>query len=117
MSLDEVEPAALSAGRRSGKKAVGGKIATGNRLRDGVVVYLNRAGGWAAEVSEARVAHTDEEEAALKAALDQAVKSNQLIDAAVIDTRVDDTAPARLREQIRAVGPTVRPDLARRAPL
>ncbi len=58
-----------------------------------------------------------EEEAELKTALDQAVKNNFLIDAAVIDTRASSTAPARLREQIRAVGPTVRPDLARRGPL
>ncbi len=42
MSLDEVEPSAISANRKA--KAVGGKIATGNRLRDGTVVYLNRAG-------------------------------------------------------------------------
>ena len=116
MSLDEVEPAAISANRKA--KTVGGKIATGNRLRDGVVIYLNRAGSWSAEVSEARVAQTEEEEAALKAALDQAFKSNFLIDPAVVDTRaVNDTSPARLREQIRAVGPTVRPDLARRRPL
>jgi len=45
------------------------------------------------------------------------VKNNFLIDAAVVDTRANnDTAPTRLREQIRAVGPTVRPDLARRQP-
>src|SRR5262249_13213268 len=105
MSLDEVEPSAISATRKA-KMAVGGKIATGNRLRDGTVVYLNRAGSWSTEVSEARVALTEDEEAGLKAALDQAVKNNFLIDAAIIDTRPDNTtAPARLREQIRAVGP------------
>lgn len=116
MSLDEVEPSAISANRKA--KTAGGKIATGNRLRDGAVIYLKRDGRWNTEVSEAQVAQTEEEEAALKAALDQAVKNNFLIDAAVVDTRaINDTAPARLREQIRAVGPTVRPDLARRQPL
>jgi hypothetical protein len=115
MSLDEIEPAAISANRKA--KTAGGKIATGNRLRDGVVIYLNRAGSWSTEVSEARIATTEEEEVALKTTLDQAVKNNFLIDAAVIDTRADSTAPARLREQIRAIGPTVRPDLARRGPL
>jgi sulfite reductase (NADPH) hemoprotein beta-component len=116
MSLDEVEPSAISANRKS--KTAGGKIATGNRLRDGTVIYLTRDGNWGTEVAEARVATTDDEEAAIKAILDQAVKNNFLIDAAIIDTRAtNDTSPARLREQIRAIGPTVRPDLARRGPL
>jgi len=52
----KVEPAAISANRKA--KTAGGKIATGNRLRDGTVVYLNRAGSWSTEVAEARVAHT-----------------------------------------------------------
>ncbi len=115
MSLDEVEPSAISANRKA--KTAGGKIATGNRLRDGVVIYLNRAGSWSTEVADARVATTEEEEALLKATLDQAVKNNFLIDAAVIDTRAGGTSPTRLREQIRAVGPTDQPDLARRDPL
>ena len=110
----EVEPAAVSAGRRAGKVAVGGKIATGNRLRDGVVIYFDGK-DWTTEVDHARVANTADEEAALKATLDAAVKNNFLIDAAVIDVVVDSAKPARLREVIRAVGPTVRPDLARRA--
>ena len=112
--VEEVEPAAVSAGRRAGKGAVGSKIATGNRLRDGVVVYFDPQGGWTTEVSQARIARTPDEEAALQAALDAAVKGNFLIDAAVIDTVANESKPARLRERIRAVGPTVRPDLARR---
>ena len=110
----EIEPSEVSAGRRAGKVAVGGKIATGNRLRDGVVIYFDGK-DWVPDVDAAKVATTPEEEAALKAVLDIAVKANHLIDAAVIDTVQDETKPARLREQIRAVGPTVRPDLARRA--
>lgn len=115
MSLDEVEPAAISAGRKA-KTPVGGKIATGNRLRDGVVIYLDGTGNWITEVSQARVANNADEEAAIKSLLDQAVKNNFLIDAAIIEVRSSDKAPARLREQIRAIGPTVRPDLARRQP-
>jgi hypothetical protein len=109
-----IEPSEISAHRRS-NKAAGGKIATGNRLRDGVVIYLAASGEWTPNVDAARVETTPEGEAALKAALDTAVKGNLLIDAAVIDTVPSDIKPARLREQIRAVGPTVRPDLARRA--
>ena len=109
-----IEPSEISAHRRS-NKAAGGKIATGNRLRDGVVIYLAANGEWTTDVDQARRETTAEGEAALKAALDAAFKANYLIDAAVIDTVPSDTKPARLREQIRAVGPTVRPDLARRA--
>ena len=110
----EIEPSTVSAGRRAGKVAVGGKIATGNRLRDGVVIYFDGK-DWTTEVDQARVASTADEEAALKATLDGAVKNNFLIDAAVIDVAVGGAKPARLREKIRAVGPTVRPDLARRS--
>ncbi len=110
----EIEPSAVSAGRRAGKVATGGKIATANRLRDGVVIYLDAKGNWTTDVDAARIAQTPEEEAELKAALDAGVKDNFLLDTAIIDTVVNDHKPARLREQIRAVGPTVRPDLARR---
>ncbi len=115
MPRDEIEPSVVSAGRRAGKTAIGGKMATGNRLRDGVVVYWDGQ-DWTTDVDKARVVQPDQEPV-LKAALDEAVKKNFLIDAAVIDTRESGSAPARLREQIRAVGPTVRPDLARRKPL
>ncbi len=109
----EIEPSEVSAGRRAGKVVTGGKIATGNRLRDGVVIYFDGK-EWVPDVDKAKVAHTAEDEAALKGALDAAVKANHLIDAAVIDLVQNETKPARLREQIRAVGPTVRLDLARR---
>jgi hypothetical protein len=108
----EVEPSALSANRRAAKAAAGARIATGNRLRDGAVVYLAADGVWTTDVAQARTARGEAEEAHLKAALDAAVARNVLIDAAVIDA--DDAVPARLRERIRAVGPSVRPDLARR---
>jgi hypothetical protein len=111
--VHDVEPAAISASRRA-KTASGGKIATANRLRDGVVIYLNAQGLWVTEVTEARVATTPEQEAELKAALDAGVKNSLLIDTQIIDLSADASKPARLREQIRAVGPTVRPDLARR---
>ena len=80
------------------------------------MIYLAANGELTPDVDLARVETTAEGEAELKAALDAAVRGNFLIDAAVIDTVAAETKPARLREQIRAVGPTVRPDLARRQP-
>jgi len=124
MPRDEIEPSVISAGRRAGRVAVGGKIASANRLRDGVVVYLDAAGGWTPDVDKARVETSPEGEQELKAALDAGMRANLVLDTAVIDIRAPESngssrgnAPARLREQIRAVGPTVRPDLARRQPL
>jgi hypothetical protein len=114
MAREEIEPSVVSAGRRA-KTAVGGKIATGNRLRDGAVVYWDGQ-DWTTDVNKAHVVQPNDEQV-LKAVLDEAVKRNFIIDAAVVDTRPSDNTPARLREQIRAVGPTVRPDLARRNPL
>jgi len=116
MSREEIEPAAVSAGRRAGKTATAGKIATANRLRDGAVVYWDGK-DWTTEVDRALVGHTAEDEASLKAVLDNAYKANLVLDIAVIDITAAGKAPARLREQIRAIGPTVRPDLARRKPL
>jgi sulfite reductase (NADPH) hemoprotein beta-component len=114
--LDDIEPAAISAARRAKKIPTGGKIATANRLRDGVVVYLTEAGTWVPDIEQARVAHTPDDELALKAALDAGFRGNLIIDTQVIDALPARKTPARLREQIRAVGPTVRPDLARRTP-
>ena len=113
MALDSDHPAEIAARRRAGHAVAGGKILTANRLRDGAVVYLGRDGNWSSEIATARFAHNDEEEQALKDAGAAAAKANLVVDVQVIDTAVSDKRPLRLRELIRATGPTVRPDLAR----
>ena len=87
---------------------------TANRLLDGVVVYLTAARTWSPRVADADVIPTDAEQAAALAQIAAAGARAPVVDVAAIDVANEhDAAPTRLRERIRAVGPTVRSDLAR----
>jgi hypothetical protein len=98
----------------------GAKLITANRLRDGAVVFLT-ADGWSAVVREALVLDAT----TLPQALERAVADMQaqlVVEAYAIEAQEGSTLkpqvqpqvqPLRLREQIRAAGPTVRPDLNR----
>ena len=87
------------------------RILTANRLADGRVVYLG-AGGWSRDPSAARRARDDREAALLDAEGRRAASENRVTDPYLIE--LADGVPARRRERIRALGPTVRADLARR---
>jgi hypothetical protein len=88
------------------------EIVTANRLVDGDVVFRAADGSWRRNVDEAEVlsdkASTEAAHAAALADMDDDV----VIDVAVIDVTVDDgrIVPVRLRERIRAFGPTVKSD-------
>jgi hypothetical protein len=85
------------------------KAITGNRLDDGRVVFLDEDGGWAHDFAAALLVSDGPE-------LDQATAYAQsqhdarivvepyAIDVAVVDGR---PTPTRIRERIRAEGPTV----------
>ncbi len=90
------------------------KIVTANRLRDGAVVFLAADAKWTEKVDTAVVANTADEEANLLAIGAAAVKACQVVDVAAIEiSSVTTHEPSRLRERIRQIGPTVRPDLGR----
>jgi hypothetical protein len=90
------------------------KIVTANRLRDGAVVFLAANEQWAEKVDTAVVANTADEEANLLAIAAAAVKACKVVDVAAIEiSSLTTHEPSRLRERIRQVGPTVRPDLGR----
>lgn len=84
-------------------------VVTGNRLLDGIVVFLAPAMRWDEDLQQARCY---ELEADADAALEK-IRNQGVIDLAVISvSRVGDDAPLvadRLRERIRAEGPTVAP--------
>ena len=88
------------------------KIATANRLSDGLVLYLGPA-GWIDEIHLARRADTEEAQSALLADALAAVVRNDVADAYLIDFDLD--RAVRRRERIRALGPTVRTDLGYQA--
>ena len=90
------------------------KLLTANRLDDGTAVWFGAEGRWTGDFS---AAHPVSDVAPLEAEAARAVQSGTLCDLAVIDIVQTPRGPepARLRERIRANGPTVRPDLGKQA--
>jgi hypothetical protein len=94
-----------------------GQIVTANRLRDGIVVFLNRSGQWSERIDEATLALEPEAARALetRAKADEAgcvVTGSYLIDAERQEGRI---RAAHIRERMRTLGPTVRHDLGKQA--
>ena len=85
------------------------KVLTANRLTDGVSVWLNAAGGWATSLQEALVARHAEAFAALEEIGRKAYADNKVVDVNLIEVQETDGIlwPLRLRERIRAQGPTM----------
>ncbi|ODT06307.1 MAG: nitrite reductase [Mesorhizobium sp. SCN 65-20] len=93
------------------------KVLTANRLTDGEAVWFSAAGSWAETIDGADVVADKDGEARLEAIGKAAFDNNEVVDVNVID--VDVVAgvikPQRLREVIRAAGPTNRLDLGKQA--
>ena len=83
------------------------KILTGNDLKSGAVVWWTGS-GWSLHVDDAADAgdHADTILAREEAARN--VNASYAIEAA---SSADGVRPAHIKERIRALGPTVRPDL------
>jgi hypothetical protein len=94
-----------------------GQVLTANRLVDGEVVFLARSGGWGLSIDDAALAQEPDAIKALEARGREAEAANivtgsYLFDAERRDGRV---RAVHIRERIRALGPTVRPDLGKQA--
>lgn len=90
---------------------------TANRLIDGAVVWLTAAGDWSVSVRDAAV-YADE--TAVGAGLDAAAASEarqEVVGFYAVDVTPETTGPrpVKIRERIRAAGPTVRTDLGQQA--
>ncbi|OBQ97057.1 DUF2849 domain-containing protein [Mesorhizobium sp. M1A.F.Ca.IN.022.07.1.1] len=92
------------------------KVLTANRLSDGIAVWY-ADGGWAEAVTRADIAHDKAAEDRLEAIGAAAAANNEVVDVNLIDVTVINGAvePVRLREKIRAAGPTIRTDLGKQA--
>lgn len=92
------------------------QVATANRLLDGEVVFLG-CHGWEERIERATIAHSDGEVRALEALARQSEAVNEVVGAYLIDVVAGERgpAPSRLRERLRALGPTVRRDLGKQA--
>ncbi|MFO1184596.1 MAG: DUF2849 domain-containing protein [Bauldia sp.] len=84
------------------------KAVTANRLGDGRVVFLAADGGWVMTLAEARLVGDDELADAMRYAQAQH-DARIVVEPYAIDVELVDGRPvaSRLREHIRAVGPSV----------
>ena len=91
---------------------------TGNRLRDGAVVFYNDEAGWVERLTGASLyedkATTETKLASAKA---EAEKERLAVDIYLFEVLVEDgkRVPVTIRERIRSLGPTVRTDLGKQA--
>lgn len=85
------------------------QVVTANRLKDGRVVYLAREGEWSRRVEDGWVGRDEAEVERLMALASDAVDRCRVVGPYPIDVIVEDgrIRPVRLREVIRAEGPTV----------
>lgn len=85
------------------------KVLTANRLGDGIAVWLDASGAWVTSLQDALIARHAEAESALEAIGKRDFAENRVVDVNLID--VEDVEgiirPIRLRERIRAEGPTI----------
>ena len=91
------------------------KVLTANRLNDGVAVWLGADGTWQERLDDAFVARHDAALGGLEDARKIAAFDNKIVDVDIIDVEEHDghIHPQRLRERIRAAGPSVRTDLGK----
>jgi hypothetical protein len=101
------------------RKPAGPRIATANRLRDGLVVFLRADGQWTLELNEARIAYDDDTAAILEANALQDQKTNHVVGVYLIEVEEQagrGVVPVENRERLRNAGPTVGNSLNSHAP-
>lgn len=93
------------------------KILTANRLTDGEAVWYAASQNWVEMIDGAEIVSDKAGEARLEAAGQAALARDEVVDVNLIDIELRDGAitPTRLRERIRAAGPTNRTDLGKQA--
>lgn len=93
------------------------QMVTANRLDDGAVVYLTASGDWSLRCEDGVLAGDKTAAEALLATAEDAVAACRIVAPYLIDVVVEAgrPRPLRYREQIRAAGPSIRPDLGKQA--
>ncbi len=93
------------------------KVITANRLLNGDVVWLGEAGAWVEQVTLARTFEGKEAVAEGLAAGAEAEKNQEVVGVYEMDISVEEgvIVPVRLRERIRAAGPTTHPEFGKQA--
>lgn len=90
------------------------QVLTANRLSDGAVVYWAADRQWTEKLEQASIVV---DAAAAEAEGKRAQEARLLVGAYLMDVRMDGTKlhPVKMRELIRAAGPSVRLDLGKQA--
>jgi hypothetical protein len=90
-------------------KTPAAQIATGNRLRDGAVIYLDGDGRWSTNIDDGAVASDAAAADRLIAAANQAVTDRIVVGPYLIEVAVEGgrIQPLGTRERIRASGPSI----------
>ena len=93
------------------------KLLAANRLIDGVAVWLGPDGTWVEDITKAEIVRDKEGEAKLEKLGQEAVAKNIVLDIELIDVEIVNGAlrPLRLRERIRAMGPSIHPEIGKQA--
>jgi len=93
------------------------KVITANRLLDGDVVWLGAGSAWVERITLAEVFEGKEAVEGALAIGAQAEKNQQVVGVYDMDVTLEDgvITPKRLREKIRAAGPTTHPNLGKQA--
>ncbi|HEX9703396.1 MAG TPA: DUF2849 domain-containing protein [Rhodospirillales bacterium] len=91
------------------------QVITGNRLADGIVVFLGADGGWTESLNASRVIDSERDMERMKSLAEAAAKAAIVIEPYAIDVFRDGDGirPARYREHIRAFGPSIHPGFAK----
>ncbi|MBK1624620.1 DUF2849 domain-containing protein [Afifella marina] len=90
------------------------QVVTANRLKDGAVVWLGAGGQWFDNINAAKVFAPEKVAEGLADAAD-AVSRQEIVgpDAIAVTQAGGEIVPVRLRERIRAQGPSIRPKVGR----
>jgi hypothetical protein len=93
------------------------QVLTANRLADGEAVWWSADHRWQELLPGAEIAHDAAAAARLEVIGKAAFAANLVVDVNLIDVELveGEIAPLRLREKIRAAGPTNRLDLGKQA--
>lgn len=93
------------------------KILTANRLSDGEAVWLAADHSWIEQIDGAEVARDEATVEKLERAGKAAFLKNEVVDVELVDIEFAGGAirPVRLRERIRAAGPTIHKELGKQA--
>ena len=93
------------------------KALTANRLTDGEAVWWGADGRWAPTIAGSDLVSDKAGEARLEAVGQEGIAQNLVVDVNLIDVELanGEIRPTRLRERIRAAGPTTHPEFGKQA--